>query len=79
MSSFRVGFEGQLELLDAAAANTGTGPRGMALTNDGRFFYVLNRTAGSVGDYEVGPNAELIGLPGSNNVLPQSATGLAAR
>ena len=29
----------------------------MAITRDGRFFYVLNEGAGSIGDYRIGSDA----------------------
>lgn len=79
VSSFAVGFEGELTLLEAQAANTGDGPLDMALTADGLFFYVLNAAGGGLGDYVVGADGSLTGLPGAPGGLPTSASGLAAR
>jgi len=79
VSSLGIGFDGSLSLLDAQAATTGDGPVDMALTADGHFFYVLNAAAGGLGDYVVGTDGSLTGLPGSPGGLPTFASGLAAR
>jgi 6-phosphogluconolactonase len=79
ISTFTVAFEGGLTLLDPQAAQTDDGPIDMALTAEGRFLYVLNGTAGSIGDYRVESGATLTSLPGSNGGLPMFASGLAAR
>ena len=51
----------------------------MAISNDGRFFYVLNAGAGGIGDYRIESDGALTSLPGSNAGLPASVSGLAAR
>ena len=79
VSSFAVGFDGTLTLIDPLSATTGAGPRDMAVTRDGRFFYVLNEAAGSIGDYRIASDSSLVSLPGSNNALQPGASGLAAR
>jgi 6-phosphogluconolactonase (cycloisomerase 2 family) len=78
LSSFVVGFEGNLDLHDPAAANTDNEPHDLALTPDGRFLYVLNG-GGTIGDYAVEDDTSLTALPGSAGGLPPFASGLAVR
>jgi len=79
ISSFFVKFDGTLVLIDVAAANTGAGPRDMAITADGQFLYVLDQAEGLVADYIVGTDGSLTGIAGSTDLLELGATGLAAR
>lgn len=80
VSSFAIGFDGTLTVLDPVAATVGDAPTDMAVTPDGRFFYVLNASDGTVGDYTIGSDGSLTGIPGSTTVLPMGRpTGLAVR
>ena len=51
----------------------------MAVSNNGRFLYVLNQASGTIGDYAIGLNGSLVSIPGGVQGLPPDANGLAAR
>lgn len=80
ISSYTVGFDGGLKLLEAAAGSTGgptSGPLDLALTNDGRFLYALARTGGQIRGFRVSPEGDLSAAP--SVAVPTSANGLAVR
>jgi 6-phosphogluconolactonase (cycloisomerase 2 family) len=80
VTSYSIGFDGNLAVLETVAANTGDAPLDMAVTRDGRFFYVLNRGSGTIGDYSIGADGSLTSIPGSQIVLPLvGTTGHAVR
>ncbi|MBA3416242.1 MAG: beta-propeller fold lactonase family protein, partial [Chloroflexia bacterium] len=54
ISSFRIGDDGALELLDAQAAQLGVGAADLALAGDGQFLYALNSVAGTVSGFQIG-------------------------
>ncbi len=78
VTAFEVSFDGALTEI-GEVAQTAAGPIDMALSNDGRFFYVLDAQAGLIGDYVVEADGGLTGIPGSLPGLPSFASGLAAR
>jgi 6-phosphogluconolactonase (cycloisomerase 2 family) len=79
ISSYRVSFNGGLELLEPIAANTGDGPIDLTFSSDGRYLYVVNRAGGSIGAYRLNTNGRLIPIHGGVDGLPTSINGLAAR
>lgn len=79
ISSYRVNFNGSLELAEPIAANTGDGPIDLAISSDGRFLYVNNRNGGAIGAYRLNPNGRLSPIHGGADQLPTSINGMAAR
>jgi 6-phosphogluconolactonase (cycloisomerase 2 family) len=80
ISAYRIGDDGSLELVDAVAATTVKGQKGIrdaALSADGRFFYALDADAHRVFAYRVEDEGRLEPL-GSANGLPGTVAGLAA-
>ena len=80
ISSYRIGGDGTIELLDPVAATTVEGSKGVrdeALTGDGRFLYALDSDARKVFGFEVRPDGSLTAL-GATDGLPATAAGLAA-
>ena len=85
VSSFRIGEDGALELLDAQAAQLGVGAADLAVGGDGRYLYALNSVAGTVTGFAIGEDGGLTlitavgGLP-TNPLGPlPTSMGLAAR
>ena len=79
VSRYRVGEDGALELLDAAAATADDGQPGLRdedLSGDGRFLYALDADGGRVFAWRV-ENGSLERV-GSWNGLPATVAGLAA-
>lgn len=79
ISSYRVNFNGGLELEEPIAANTGDGPIDLAISSDGRFLYVNNRNGGAIGAYRLNPNGRLTAIHGGVDQLPTSINGMVAR
>ncbi len=80
ISSYRVGRDGTLELLDAVAASTNLGSPGIrdeALTGDGQFLYAIDTDARRVYGWRVHDDGSLAEI-GSTDGLPLTAAGLAA-
>ncbi len=80
ISRYAVGGDGSLELVDAVAATTVQGVKGIrdaARSADGRFFYALDADAHRVFAYRVGEEGRLEAI-GSANGLPGTVAGLAA-
>ena len=80
ISTYELGADGSITLLDAVAATTvvgGPGIRDEAISSDGRFLYALHADARKVFAWEVGEDGTLVAL-GSANGLPATAAGLAA-
>jgi 6-phosphogluconolactonase (cycloisomerase 2 family) len=83
ISSFRVGDDGTLTLLDSQAAKVDVGAADLALSRDGRYLYLLNSIEGTIGGFQVGPDGSLTliaavgGIPA--NPFGPLSSGLAAR
>ena len=82
ISSFQVGDDGRLTLLDAQAAQVGVGSVDIALGGNGRYLYALNSVEGAVKGFRVEqgtltPITTVDGIP-TNPYGPLSG-GLAAR
>ena len=80
ISSYRIGADGSLELLDPVAASTRAGEKGLrdeALTADGRFLYALDADAQTIHGWAVADDGELVPA-GTAAGLPATAAGLAA-
>ena len=80
ISSYLVGEEGELSLLEAVAAVTRAGAKGIrdeALTADGRFLYAIDADAGEIYGWSVAADGRLAPI-GSANGLPLTIAGLAA-
>ena len=80
ISSYRIGADGSLELLDAVAASTRRGEKGIrdeALTADGRFLYALDADAQTIHGWTVAADGELVPA-GTADGLPATVAGLAA-
>ena len=85
ISSFAIGDDGALALLEAQAAQVGVGAADLAVAGEGRYLYALNSVEGSVVGFAIGEDGALTlvtavgGLP-TNPVGPLPvAMGLAAR
>jgi 6-phosphogluconolactonase (cycloisomerase 2 family) len=82
ISGYFVGTDGSLTLLDAdgvtASTGAGSGPIDEALSRDGRYLYVLARSAGRVAAFRIRPDGSLQPVDAQEG-LPTSAAGLAAR
>jgi 6-phosphogluconolactonase len=80
VSSYWVGFDGELNLLNSVAANagSGSGPVDAAVSNDSRFVYVLTPGASSIQGFAIADDGSLIPA-GSVGRIPTSASGLVAR
>ncbi len=81
ISSFRVGRDGQLELLNSVAASTGTGsgPVDMALSVNNRFLYSLNPGNGTIGSFRLNAKTGSLEPVAAGGTIPKSANGLAAQ
>src|SRR5262249_10089054 len=80
ISSYRIGMDGGLELLDPVAASTRLGEKGLrdeALTTDGRFLYGLDADAQTIHGWTVAEEGELVPA-GTADGLPATVAGLAA-
>lgn len=80
ISSFRIGFNGGVTLLDedAGIARDGSGPIDMAVGPESRFLYTLNGGTDSITSFAVGLDGKLTLLTTLNG-LPDGANGLAVR
>jgi 6-phosphogluconolactonase (cycloisomerase 2 family) len=80
ISSYAIGDDGSLELLEAVAAWTNPGTKGLrdeAITGDGRFLYALDADARRVYGWSVGSDGSLEPV-GDADGLPETVAGLAA-
>jgi 6-phosphogluconolactonase len=79
ISSYRIGDDGAIELLDPIAASTREGEKGLrdeAITADGRYLYALDADAGRIHAWTIGADAALMPT-GAAGGLPLTAAGLA--
>jgi 6-phosphogluconolactonase (cycloisomerase 2 family) len=82
ISGYEIDDDGALTLLsaDGRTADTGTGsaPTDLALSENGRFLFVLDSGTHNIGGFRIRANGQLdsVALTGA---LPASANGLAAR
>jgi 6-phosphogluconolactonase (cycloisomerase 2 family) len=80
ISSYAIGGDGSLELLEAVAASTNLGAKGVrdeAITGDGRFLYALDADARRVYGWSVGEDGSLKPVADADG-LPETVAGLAA-
>lgn len=77
ISSFAIDRAGNLTLLDPVAAEE-SGPRDLAMSEDGKTLFSVSGGDNSIGIYRVRRGGELKKLPGIGN-LPPAFTGLAIR
>lgn len=80
ISSYRIGADGSLELLEPVAASTNLGQKGVrdeAITGDGRFLYALDADARRIYGWSVGEDGSLTPV-GDADGLPETVAGLAA-
>jgi 6-phosphogluconolactonase len=80
ISSYSIASDGSLELLDAVAATTRLGQKGLrdeSLTADGRFLYALDADAQQIFGWQVADDGALVPV-GAVDGLPATAAGLAA-
>ena len=79
ISSYHIGKDGSLSLLNAAAGLTGNGssPIDMAFSNNNAFLYTLNAGAHTISAFQVLPDGSLVST-GATGVMA-GAVGLAAR
>jgi 6-phosphogluconolactonase (cycloisomerase 2 family) len=80
ISSYRLGRDGTLTLINPAAGSTEAGsmPSDEALAADGRYLYVRNDLIGTINAFRVDQNGSLTFIA-STPGLPPNAQGLAAR
>ena len=79
ISSYRIGDDGTIELLDPVAASTRRGEKGLrdeAITADGRHLYALDADAGMIHGWTIGAEGALTPA-GTAGGLPLTAAGLA--
>ena len=80
ISSYSIGDDGAIELLDPVAASTRRGEKGLrdeAITADGRYLYALDADAGVIHGWTIGADGDLTPA-GTAAGLPLTAAGLAA-
>jgi 6-phosphogluconolactonase (cycloisomerase 2 family) len=80
ISSYAIGDDGSLELLEAVAASTNLGTKGVrdeAITGDGRFLYALDADARRVYGWSLTADGKLEPV-GDADGLPETVAGLAA-
>ena len=80
VSSYRIAPDGSLELLDAVAASTRLGEKGLrdeVLSADGRFLYALDADAQTIHGWSITAEGGLIPA-GTADGLPATVAGLAA-
>jgi 6-phosphogluconolactonase (cycloisomerase 2 family) len=80
ISSYGIGGDGSISLLEPVAASTRLGEKGLrdeAVTGDGRFLYALDADARRVYGWSVGENGSLDPI-GHRDGLPETVAGLAA-
>ena len=80
ISSYAIGADGSIELLDPVAASTRRGEKGIrdeAVTADGRYLYALDADAGTIHGWTIGPDGALVPAATAGG-LPLTAAGLAA-
>jgi len=80
ISSYTIGDDGRIELLEPAAASTRLGEKGIrdeALTGDGRFLYALDADSQQVFGWQVEADGSLSAV-GAIDGLPATVAGLAA-
>lgn len=78
ISSFRVGDDGMLELLDAQAGQVGVGSSDIALGGNGHYLYALNALEGAIVGFRIAEDGSLTDIT-SISGLPHNSLGLAAR
>ena len=80
VSSYAIGPSGSLSLVEPRAGTPGGHPIDEAISQNGRFLYVLNTGAGALGinAFAVQPDGSL-NLLGTTSGTPASAAGLVAR
>jgi 6-phosphogluconolactonase (cycloisomerase 2 family) len=79
ISSYRIGDDGAIELLDPLAASTRSGekgPRDEAITADGQHLYALDADAGTIHSWTIAADGTLM-PEGAAGGLPLTAAGLA--
>lgn len=80
VSSYGIGQDGSLSLLDATAGTTGGAPIDAAVSGNSRFLYVLNGATNRIDAFEVAADGGLNALPAAGVAgLPAGATGLVGR
>jgi 6-phosphogluconolactonase len=78
ISSYNVGANGQLSLINAAAASLGTGvPIDLVASPDGRYLYVLESATGGMTAFQI--NGNTLSPMFNKTGLPLSIQGIAAR
>ena len=80
ISSYAIGADGSIELVEAVAASTRLGEKGVrdeAITGDGRFLYALDADARRIFGWSVGDDGSLSPV-GDADGLPETVAGLAA-
>jgi hypothetical protein len=79
VSSYSIAPDGSLDLVEAVAGDTGTGPTDAALSRTSGFLYVLDSADGTIGAFEVQSNGGLVAIAGAGGLPGGSTTGIAAR
>jgi 6-phosphogluconolactonase len=79
ISSFEIGSDGSLTLLDPQAGLTGEGssPIDMALSNDGRFLYAISGGTSTISIFRIQSDGSLVHR--GEVSVPEGSVGLAAR
>jgi 6-phosphogluconolactonase len=77
ISSYAIGEDGSLALLDAVAGATGASPVDMAITNSGRFLYALASGGHAINGFAVQSDGSLVSVGDAG--VPVGVAGLAAR
>ena len=80
ISSYAIGADGTIELLDPVAASTRRGEKGIrdeAITTDGRYLYALDADGGTIHGWMIDASGALTPAASAGG-LPLTAAGLAA-
>lgn len=77
ISSYRIGQDGSLTLMDPAAGLTGASPVDMAFNNSGQYLYALAAAGHTISIFSMGADGSLTAM--GSAVVPAGVAGLAAR
>jgi len=77
ISSFKVDFTGNIQIMNKVEATTGGSPTDIVFNNNESFIYTINSFAHTISEYKKSPNGRL-SLIGQIGGLPANAAGLAA-
>jgi 6-phosphogluconolactonase len=77
ISSFKVDFSGNLQIMNSVEATTGSAPTDITFNHNESYIYTINAASHTISEYKKSPNGRL-SLVGQIGGLPANAAGLVA-